>query len=229
MATIAIYSVVFSVFIRLEPPPFGNGREGVYAVWLISGLVTWNFLNQTLTQGMPSLLGNGALLQKVHFPSFAPVMATGLMVAIQSLIELAVVLAVLLALLNVGVTWLLLPLWAGSLYLFANAVGYSLAVANVHWRDLGQISAVVLQLLFFLSPVVYPITIVPESIGPIPARTLVELNPLTQFTTVGRQLMYDLTLPTIGQSFYLVVLTLAMLWTSRWVHQQWGGDIGEAM
>ena len=96
----------------------GNGRAGIYAVWLIAGLVTWQFIAQFLNRGMSSLLGNGALLRKVYFPSFVPVLAVGLSVGLQSLIELGLVLIVLLAaFLNVSWTWLLIPLWAALLWL----------------------------------------------------------------------------------------------------------------
>lgn len=229
LATILIYSVVFSVIIRIQPPPFGDGDPGNYAVWLITGLVTWQFINQFFTRGMLTLLGNGALLRKVYFPSFVPVIATGFSVGIQSLIELGLVLTVLVAFLNVSWTWLLLPLWAVVVWCFAGGVAYVLAVANVHWRDLSQIMAVVLQMLFFLSPVIYPLDLVPEQVGPLPARTLVEINPVAQFIVTGRQLMYGLEVPGPGQVAYLVGITAAVLVAARWVFLRWGRDIGEAV
>lgn len=229
IATIAIYSIVFSVIIRIQPPPFGDGDPGNYAVWLITGLVTWQFVNQLLTRGMVTLLGNGALLRKVYFPSFVPVIATGFSVGIQSLIELGLVMGILVAFLNVSWTWLLMPLWAGLLWLFATGAAYVLAVANVHWRDLSQIMAVVLQMLFFLTPVIYPLTMVPEQVGPLPARLLVEINPITQFVVMGRQLLYGLEVPSPAQVGYLVAVTALVLVAARWVFSRWGRDIGEAV
>lgn len=227
LATIAIYSVVFSLFFRISPPPFGNGNNGIYAIWLVTGLVTWGFLNQTISAGIPALLGNAGLLQKVYFPSFVPVIATGLSVGVQSLIELGVVLAILAALLNVGWTWLLIPLWAAVLFTFATATSYLLAIANVRWRDLEQITRLVLQLLFFVTPIIYPLTIVPESVGPIPARALVEFNPISQFVTVGRNLAYDLTLPQWWQVAYLLVLTGLVVTGAAGASRRWGRDVGE--
>ncbi len=229
LATILIYSVVFSVFIRVQPPPYGNGNPGNYAVWLITGMVTWQFISQVLLNAMPSLLGNGGLLRKVYFPSFVPVIATAIAVGIQSLIELGIVLSILLAVTNASWTWLLVPLWGVAVWLFALSASYVLAVANVYWRDLFQISGVLLQLLFFLSPIIFPITFVPEQLGPIPARLLVELNPIAQFIIVGRELMYELILPSLAQVGYLAAWTGAMLLLSRWVWRRWGQDIGEAV
>lgn len=229
LATIAIYSLVFSFFFRVQPPPFGNGRTGLYAIWLITGLVTWIFLNMTISSGIPALTGNASLLQKVYFPSFVPVLAVGLSVAIQSLIELGVVLAVLLLFWNVSWTWLLVPLWAAVLFVFANSVAYLLAVANARWKDIEQIMRLVLQLLFFLTPIIYPITLVPEQVGPLPARALVELNPFTQMVTIGRDLLYGLTVPSIGQVVYLLVITGLVAGCAAYVSRRWGRDVSELL
>ena len=67
----------------------------------------------------------------------------------------------------------------------------------------------VLRLLFFLSAVIYPITLVPEQVGPLPARLLIELNPAAQFISVGRDLMYGLVLPSGWSVAYLVAWTAA--------------------
>ncbi len=227
LASIAIYSLVFSVFIRVPPPPFGNGDAGNYPVWLITGLVAWQFCSQILTRGMPALLSNGRLLRKVYFPSYVPVIAVSLSVGFQSLIELGIVLIILTALGNVGATWLLLPVWAAMMWLFATAVSYIMAVANVHWRDLSQIFTVTLQLLFFISAVIFPMSVVPDQVGPIPVRLLVELNPLAQLVIMGRQLMYGLELPSVGQIAYVVGLIIVSVIVARWTYRRWGRDVGE--
>ncbi|MFN8125135.1 MAG: ABC transporter permease [Candidatus Nanopelagicales bacterium] len=229
LATIAIYSLVFSFFFRVQPPPFGNGRTGLYAIWLITGLVTWTFLNMTISSGIPALTGNANLLQKVYFPSFVPVLAVGLSVAIQSLIELGVVLLVLLLFLNISWTWLLVPLWAVTICVLGNSVAYLLAVANARWRDIEQIMRLVLQLMFFLTPIIYPITLVPEQVGPIPARTLVELNPFTPMIGIGRDLIYNLTLPSPAAVAYLLVLTVLAAGAATYVSRRWGRDVAELL
>lgn len=229
LATILIYSLVFSVIIRVQPPDFGNGHPGNYAVWLITGLVSWNFMSMVVTQGMPALLANGDLLRKVYFPSFVPIVAASLSVGIQSLIELGIVMIVLLAFLNVSWTWLLIPVWAALMFTFATAISYILAVANVRWRDLAQITGVLIQILFFLSPIIYPISLVPEYAGPIPVRLIVQLNPLTQFIEVGRELLYGLTMPPPAQWGVILALALAALVGARWVFRRWGQDVGEAL
>lgn len=227
--TLATYSLVFSVFIRVPPPPFGNGDPGNYAIWLVTGLVTWQFLAQIITRGMPAILNTGTLLRKVYFPSFVPVVAASISVAVQSAIELLLVLTVLLVVGNVGATWLLMPIWIVVMWAFTTALGYIIGVANVRWRDLAQIVGVVLQLLFFLSAVIFPITMVPDQVGPIPARMLIEFNPLAQFVLIGRDLMYALQLPDLKAVAYVVAVTGVTVVAARWLFTRHGRDVGEAL
>jgi len=229
LATVIIYSLVFSVIIRVQPPPFGNGDEGVYAVWLLVGMAPWAFISNAIMVGIPSLLGTGPLMQKVYVPSFVPVIAAVVAICLQSAIELGIIAVILLVLGNVGWTWLLIPFWAVLLVTTTIAFAYSLAVLNVHWRDLSQIIAVLLQMLFFLSPVIYPLTIVPEYFHGLPVRTIMELNPITQFILVARELLYDLTVPSLFQAGYLIAWTIGGLFLARTVFHRWGQDIGESI
>ena len=159
LATVVIYSVVFSVFIRIEPPPFGDGEPGTYWVWLLTGMVTWTFVLNATNSGIPSLLANGSLLQKIYIPSFVPCVASSVAIGVQSLIELGIVAVILLAIGNVGWTWLVVPAWLALLFAFVTSTTYVLSVLNVFYRDVSQLVAVGLQLIFFLTPIIYPLTL----------------------------------------------------------------------
>ena len=90
LATLLIYTLVFSVIFRAEPPDFGNGEPGIFPVWLFGGLIAWTFLAQSVQLGIPTLLGNGPLLQKVYFPSHVPVLGMMGAILVQTLIELGI-------------------------------------------------------------------------------------------------------------------------------------------
>ncbi|MBK6762424.1 MAG: ABC transporter permease [Micrococcales bacterium] len=108
LATVLIYSVVFSVIFRAQAPPMGSGQS-VFAAWFFCGLVTWNVFSQISSSGMSSIVGMGAMLQKVYIPSYVPVVSAGVSVGVERLLEAGVMLLVMLVLLNVGWTWLLYP------------------------------------------------------------------------------------------------------------------------
>ena len=113
IATVIIYSTVFSVIFRAQAPPMGNGSNGVFAAWFFVGLVVWNVFSQITTGGMGSILAMGPMLQKVFIPSYVPVLASAVTLAVEKLIETGVMLLVLLLLQNVGWTWLSVSLCPG--------------------------------------------------------------------------------------------------------------------
>lgn len=229
LATVLIYTVVFSVVFRAEPPPFGNGKPGNYAVWLLVGLVTWSFFAVAISSGIPNLLGAGVLLQKVYIPSVIPVVGSAIATASQTLIEFGILLVILIIFVNIGWTWLLLPFILALLFVFVVALTTGLAILNVYARDVQQIVTVIVQLMFFLTPIIYPITIVPESWHGIPVRTVMSINPMAQFVEATRDVLYHLRVPTLGQTAMLLGWTLAAVLFARLVYVKLGPRVGESI
>ena len=94
IATVVIYSAVFALIFRAQAPPMGNGNDGIFAAWFFVGYVVWNTFSQVTTGGMGSILGMGAMMQKVFIPSYVPVLASAATLAVEKLIETGVMLAV---------------------------------------------------------------------------------------------------------------------------------------
>ncbi|HQR78597.1 MAG TPA: ABC transporter permease [Actinomycetota bacterium] len=228
LATVLIYSVVFSVIFRAQAPPMGNGKT-VFAAWFFCGLVTWNVFSQIANTGMASILGMGPMMQKVYIPSYVPVISSSLAIGIERLLEAGVMLFILLCLLNVGWTWLLYPFVLVLLAVFATSLGYMLAVANVHFRDTGQIFAIVTQMWFFLTPIMYPLDLIPEQWHGFPLRDLFLLNPMTSFVNMSRDLVYGLQLPSPASVAYAITWTGAAFLLALFVYRRHGRDVSEAI
>jgi ABC-type polysaccharide/polyol phosphate export permease len=165
----------------------------------------------------------------VFIPSYVPVVSSAVTVAVEKLIETSVMLFVLLLLQNVGWTWLLFPFLLVVLWVFASALSYCLAVAIVHFRDTGQIVGIVMQLWFFLTPVMYPVSLIPEDWNGIPLRRLLALNPMADFVEIARLLVYELRLPPLGPVLYCGAWTAALVLCAAFVYRRWGRDVGEAI
>ncbi len=155
IASLLTYTLVAHYIFRAAPPDFGNGHKGNFAVWLFVGLTAWGFFANGLNTSIGALLGTGALLKKIYFPSYAPVLGAIIGVAIQSAIELGLVLVVLSMFGNVGLSWLLLPFWAVLFLGFVAGLSLVLSIANIYFRDLAHLVSVFLQLLFYATPVLY--------------------------------------------------------------------------
>lgn len=229
LAVVIIYSAVFTLVFRAEPPPFGNGRPGIYAVWFLVGLTAWSFFANSITRGIMSLIGAGPMMQKIYLPGFAPVLGMVGAVLFQLVVELAIVGVILVLLGNVGWSWLLLPVWAVCFIPFVAAIANILAVINVFIRDLAVVIGVVLQLLFFLTPVLYPIELVPQEAWGLPTRAIVAASPITQFVVMLRQMLYENVAPSFGQFLYVAAWAAVLSVVAWWLYRRWGRRLGELM
>ena len=230
IATLVIYSVVFSTIMRMKPPDFGNGTTGNFTVWLLAGLTAWSMFANSLNTSIGALLGAGPLLKKIYFPPYAPVLGSVIALLIQSMIELGIYLVVLTAFGNVSWTWLLVPFWLVIFAVFLSSISMALAVLNVHFRDLAHIIGVAIQLLFYCSPIIYPMTLIAgKSKMGIPADKLISANPLTQFIVIFRDLTYGLTPGSPLAWLYITGWTLAVAWVARRVYRARALDLSEEL
>jgi len=229
LATLMTYSLVFGVFLGGGAPPFGNGRPGFFSVWLLAGLVPWNFFLIAILISMPTILSNGAMLQKVYFPSYAPILGAVTAILVQTMIEFGILAVVLIAFGNVGPTWLLFPFWLAPFIVFVGSVALSLAIMNVHIRDLGHLTNVALQLLFFLTPIIYQIDRIPAEWHGIHVRALVGLNPMSVYVDSLRQLAYALEVPSLSSWLGIGAWAAVAAAVAYLVYTRRGLDIGEAI
>lgn len=229
LATLAIYTAVFSVIMKVPPPPMGHGSEGIFVLWFGIGLTAWSLFASSINGGISGLIGTGALLKKIYFPAYAPVLGSIVATGVQSLIEFSLVLVALLAFANVGWTWLLLPFVVAIFIVFTTSLATGLAILNVYVRDMAHLVAVALQMLFYATTIIFPLNYIPEEVHGIPLRLLFSLNPLTQFLQLFRDLVYGLTTGSLLQWGYVSVWTAAMLAWAMWVFKRRGGDLGEEL
>ncbi|MDT4964547.1 MAG: type transport system permease protein [Pseudonocardiales bacterium] len=225
LASLFIYTLVAHYIFRAVPEPFGDGRAGNFAVWLFVGLTAWSFFANAVNVSMAALLGTGTLLQKIYFPSFAPVLGAVIGVIIQSAIEIALVLIVLCIFTNVGITWLLLPVWIALFVGFTAGAAMLFAVGNIYFRDLAHIISVVLQLLFYATPVLYQDNLIKDPI----LHKVILSNPLTEFVLLFRDLAYSLTPGRLNIWAGAVAWTAVSLGLATFVFHRYGRDLAEQM
>ena len=209
----AVYLLVFSV---LWKTPFGS--EGHYALFLLVGLAAWIFFSTSVQSASRSMLDNANLIRKTRFPR----QLVPLSMVATHLISFAVMLVGLLVL-NFALLprvrdteWLSLPF---GLALVAITGGIALAVAslNVLFRDVEFIVTALLLPLFFLTPVLYPLT------DPQIARRdwVVDLihwgNPLSPVVEALHDVLFYGTLPSLGDTIYIVAAAVIALVLGAWV------------
>lgn len=152
-----------------------TGERVPYPLFLISGLVPWTYFTHGLTQATLSILGHEYLLDKVYFPRAVLPLAA----VLGGLVDfLTAAMLVPLFMLYFGITpslsTIVIPLFVLLAVATALGLGWWLAVLNVRYRDVGNMLPFVTQLLFFATPISYPMSLVPERY-----HVLAALNPMT--------------------------------------------------
>jgi ABC-2 type transport system permease protein len=186
-----LFGTLYLVFTRIVK--FGEGVE-FYPVYLLSSIVLFTFFSETTTRGLNSLIERENLLRKIRFPR----MVIPLSVALHSLFNLGLNLIVVFGLVFASgieptLDWLQIPLLVGMLVFFGTGVTMLLSALFVRFRDVQPIWEVLLQLLFYGSPVIYVITTVPDSF-----REFAMFNPIASILTQWRHAVIDQSAPTAG-------------------------------
>ena len=171
-----LFSVMYVVFIHFLK--FG-GDVPHFAVALLLGMVMWTFFQETTAMGLTSIVSRGDLLRKLSFPNEIIVLSVSVNALINFIINILVVF--IFALINgvqVSKYAIFAPLLMIELYLFALGVAFILATLFVRFRDISPIWEVVMQAGMYVTPIIYPLTMVSNS-NPT-AGKLIMMNPLAQ-------------------------------------------------
>lgn len=185
----AVYTVLFTVMLH-------NDSIHHYPVFLLCGLLPWQFFNDSVIQATSSIVDNAHLIKKVYFPAEVLLLSTILANLINFLIALPLFFGLAL-LLGARLTWyvLLLPLTLLIQLMFTTGLTLILATLNVFYRDTRIILGVVMLAWFFLTPVFYPINTVPQEavllgISFDAQLWLRRLNPMASVIASYRDLLY---------------------------------------
>ena len=226
LATLLVYAAVFSLVFRIQAPPLGADPErSSFAAFLFTGMVTWNLFSSILLLSMTQLRSNSELLKKVPFPAWAPIFGATVVQLIQVALESVVLIGMFAWQRNVGITWLLaIPILLATA-LFAQGIGLMLAVANARFGDVQYIVTVVLGALYFLTPILYPLSLVQNTANWL--AIIVQINPMTWFVEAMHDVMYLLVAPDWWQIPALLVIGIAVLWLGMVVFERKGEDLRE--
>jgi lipopolysaccharide transport system permease protein len=179
-----VYAFVFSVVFQARwGEAGGSPRKGEFALTLFAALIPFGVFTEVVNRAPSIVLSSPNYVKKVVFPlEILPVAAVG-SALVHSFISSGILLAGSLLLLGyVSPAVVLLPLAYVPLVLLTLGLAWFLASLGVYVRDIGQVIGVVTQVLFFLSPIFYPVSAVPERL-----RFILYANPLTSILTDFRR------------------------------------------
>ena len=236
-----LFCVMYVVFVKFLR--FSDGTD-TFPLVLLLGISMWNFFTESTSMGLSSIIARGDLLRKVNFPKYIIVVSATINALICMLINLGVVVvACILSGVQFTANVLWLPLNLVQLYLLSLGVALLLSTLNVYFRDAQHIWEVVLQGLFYATPIIYPLSMVEQKLAEVApgAGILVEklmlLNPAAQIIQdIRHNLIAPATTPVIWElssniffQMIPVVLTFVLLFWGIHVFKKYSPKFAEVM
>jgi len=215
LAAILIYTFVFSFVFQIESPVGDPSGLENYALFLVCGLLPWLFFSRVLGQGVEVIVNNSGLIQKVYFPRIVLPISLTSAIFFSWMFEMAVLVVALLFLQAFGLIPFvpLVLVFMVLLAIFASGLAMISSIINVYFRDLFYLVSIALQFWFYLTPILYPPSLVETQSAKLGglAGTNIELidlyrlNPMESFVAIFRNLLYDNRLPDLGSVLTAIV------------------------
>ena len=193
LAQLAVLVFLFSKVLELDIED--------YALFVFTGLLIWGWFSSSLTLGTASLTANRHLVSTPRFPDVAlPLVAVA-----ATVVDLLLALPILLIMLaldgRLEASALLFPVVLVALFAFSAGLAMAASAINVFFRDVANIVGVALLALFYLTPVFFDLSNVPERFT-----WVLEANPMTHFVSAGRDVLFDGRLPDTGTAIAVLAM-----------------------
>ncbi len=201
LLTMTVMAIVFSNVFKFSTPGVN------YLVYLMTGLVIFNYFSEASNLAMSSVVANFSLINKVYIPKYIFPLTKCLFVGINFLLTLIPLYIIILVTgTGINVYHLLLPYAFICLFLFTVGIGFILAAISVFLRDMFYIYGVLITLWTYLTPIMYDIKMLNPTFA-----FILKFNPLYQFINFSRTIILYNSCPTIGQFAGCAVSSLVFL------------------
>lgn len=191
---VAVYAIVFPYIMRVKTEN--------YLQYLICGVIPWNFFTTVMNIGMGSIKNNASIIKKVYFPREILPISASLSGLVNFMISCIIILIFcLLGGLGVSFHLILLPIIALFQLVLQTGLVLGLSAINVYVQDTEYIIQFIINMLFYGTPILYPVTLFPEGL-----RFLLYINPFTHIVTAYRDIFMYHTMPDIYSLLYVFVV-----------------------
>ncbi len=196
---IMVYAIIFPIILK--------SPEKNYTVFLMTAMIPWNYFTTTVTQGSFVMIANGNILKKVYFPrEILPIsiVTSGL---VNFLIS-CIIIFLFLFFTGIGfsIYLVLFPLYAIIEYFFILGVVLILSAVTVYLRDIEHIIGVIIQALFYGTPIVYSMNSIPANFA-----WIFKLNPMSYIVQGFRDILYYQQMPDMIGLLTIILITIAIM------------------
>lgn len=213
---ICVYTFAFKYVLRIQMAD--------YPFFLVVGLFPWTFFSNSLVMATDAIIQNGNLIKKIYFPRDVIPLATVFFNFTQLAFALIVLFPILIVLGKMKISFACLAFFP-ILFLqliFTLGLALLLSAITVFLRDVRHFTEIATMILFWLTPIIYPLSIVPENL-----RTFLQLNPLADFTNIYQDALLRGRSPDIGSVMTIVVWTLIVFAIGRYTFRHYAPRFAE--
>jgi len=197
--TMLVLTMVFSTLFRFEIENF--------PVYLLSGQLIFNFFSESTTMAMASITSGAGTIKKVYVPKYIFPVARVMGASVNLVFSIvAFMIVVIVTQAPFYWTMLLLPIPLLYIFLFSLGAGMFLSAVAVFFRDINHLWGILLTLTMFLTPIMYPVDILPDRVF-----YLIHLNPIFHYVNYFRELAIDGTIPNLWSNIICIGFALAAL------------------
>lgn len=205
LAQVAIFALVLSNVLAAKLPGIEN--KNAYALYLMAGMLAWNLFAELINRCLGLFIEQGGVMKKMYFPRITlPTIVVGTSLLTYFLLFLSIL--AIFSLLGQFPDWQALWIVPLTFIVVALALGLGLilGILNVFLRDIGQVVPVVIQILFWLTPVVYPASIIPEQF-----KHFLNYNPMYPVVTAYQNVLVYNTAPELEPLGIIAAVSLVMM------------------
>jgi ABC-type polysaccharide/polyol phosphate export permease len=215
---LGVYTVVFTIF-------FPSNVVKPYPLFLFAGILPWTFFSAAILESTTSISSNAGLIKKVMFPAEALPLVVVMSHFVHLLLAIPILLLAAVGFGKIHATLALLPAVVLLQAIFVAGVAMTVASVSVLFRDLRDIIANLMQIGFFVTPIIYLI----DNISYRPLRALLRLNPMTPFVVSYQDIVFWGHLPGLADSLLMVIYAFLSLSTGLAIFDRLRDTLAEAI
>jgi len=219
LAMIVVYTVIFSQIMRARLA--GSDSTFAYSVYLCSGVLTWGLFAEITSLLQTIFIHHAGMLKKLSFPRTCLPIIT----VLGALINFGIIFSLFILFLIIsgnfpGIVFIAVFPVLLLLLLFATGLGILLGVLNVFFRDVGQFFGIVMQFWFWLTPIIYPATILPDKM-----KRIMAFNPMSKLIAAFQQIFSAREWPDWNSLLPVLFLSVLLCLTSWRLFRKRSGEM----
>ncbi|WP_273777809.1 ABC transporter permease [Acinetobacter sp. GSS19] len=219
LAMILVYTVIFSQVMKAKLPGVEGGFS--YSIYLCAGILVWGLLSELINRTLNMFIDNANLLKKINFPRLClPAVVVGSALSNFLIIFGLFTLFLIISGNFPGLTFFSIFPLVVLLIAFAIGLGTTLGILNVFFRDVGHFFGIFLTFWFWLTPIVYPIGILPESF-----REIIMLNPMAPLVVAFQDIFVHHQWPEWKSLWLTSLLSITFCCTAMTLYRRHAGEM----